>query len=353
MRIELFEQDFLGNAWERWAVAGFIFLGALILSLAIRAFLAGRLEKISKQTDTLADDLAVILLRNTHFLFFFLIALHVAANSLILDPKAARVIHVTFFLVLFTQVGLWASRALNFLGSAYVTKTLKVDAGKATTVRAMLFFGQIFVWITVLLLLLDNWGVKVAPFLAGLGIGGIAIAFAVQGILSDLFASLSIVLDKPFVIGDSITVGEDSGTVEYIGLKTTRIRRSSGEQLIFSNSELLKSRIRNFKRMHERRVLLRIGVLYETEPGKLEAIPAWLKAVVEDEPKTRFSRAHFATFGASALEYEMEYFVSSPDYGIYMDVQQKVSFGILRKFQAEKVEFAYPTQKVFVEQTKA
>lgn len=353
MELEFLRQDFLGNSWERWAVAGCIFLGALLLSLAARGILCNRLEKFSRTTESQLDDLAVILLRNTHFLFFFLVALHVAANSLLLDPKVAKVIHVTFFLVLFTQVGLWASRAINFLGNAYVNKTLTVDAGKATTVRAMLFFGQMFVWITVLLLLLDNWGIKVAPFLAGLGIGGIAIAFAVQGILSDLFASLSIVLDKPFVIGDAIGVDNDSGTVEYIGLKTTRVRRTSGEQLVFSNSELLKSRIRNFKRMQERRVLLRIGVLYETEQAKIEAIPGWLKSVVEKEPEARFGRAHFASFGASALEYEMEYFVNSPDYGVYMDIQQKVSFEILRKFQAEKVDFAYPTQKIFVEQTKA
>jgi small-conductance mechanosensitive channel len=353
MDMDFFQQDFLGNSWERWALAISLFFGVLLMGLAVRGLVVARLGKLAAKTESLIDDLAVLLLRNTHFLFFFLIALHVGAGSLVLVPKVAKIIHVTFFLVVFTQVGLWLSQSLSFLGNDYADRTLSVDAGRATTVRAMIFFGRIFIWVTMLLLLLDNWGIKVAPFLAGLGIGGIAIAFAVQGILSDLFASLSIVLDKPFVIGDAIGVDNDSGTVEYIGLKTTRIRRTSGEQLVFSNSELLKSRIRNFKRMDERRVLLRIGVLYETDQAKIESIPAWLKSVVEKEPKTRFGRAHFASFGASALEYEMEYFVSSPDYGIYMDIQQKVSFEILRKFQAEKVEFAYPTQKIFVEQTKA
>lgn len=347
-----FQEKFLGNSWERWLVAACLFFGILFLSLALRSFLVCRLNKTAPHTQTKLDDLAAILLRKTSFGFFLLIALHVGAGSLILVPKLDRAVSITFFLVLFVQVGVWANQALSFLGNAYVDKTLSVDAGRATTVRAMLFFGQMFIWVTVLLLLLDNWGIKVAPFLAGLGIGGIAIAFAVQGILADLFASLSIVLDKPFVIGDAIGVDAESGTVEYIGLKTTRIRRISGEQLVFSNSELLKSRIRNFKRMRERRVLLRIGVLYETDPAKLEAIPLWMKEIVEREADLRFGRAHFATFGASALEYEMEYWVNSPDYVKYMDLQQKVSFDLIRKFQAEGVEFAYPTQKVFVESVK-
>jgi small-conductance mechanosensitive channel len=352
MDLSIFQQDFLGNSWERWALATSLFLGILLLGLALRSLIAARLGKISASTDSQLDDLVALLLRKTHFVFFFLVALHLSVGSLVLAPKVEKIIHVTFFLVLFTQVGLWASRALSFLGNNYVNKTLTVDAGRATTIRAMLFFGRIFVWVTMLLLLLDNWGIKVAPFLAGLGIGGIAIAFAVQGILADLFASLSIVLDKPFVIGDAIGVDSDSGTVEYIGLKTTRIRRLSGEQLVFSNSELLKSRIHNYKRMFERRSVLRFRVLYETPVEKLEAIPGWLKSAVESMPKTRFGRAHFAEFGQSALEYEMEYFVTSPDYGLYMDTQQKISFEILRKFQAEGVEFAYPTQKIFVESGK-
>lgn len=346
---EFFAQDFLGNSFERWMVAVGLFLGVLLVGLAVRSLVASRIEKVAARTDTPFDDLAASLLRNTHFLFFFLVALHVGANSLILGPKVAKILQITFFLVVFLQIGLWLSRAINFLGDFYVNRTLAVDAAKATTLRTLMVFSQLFLWVLIVLLMLDNWGVKVGPFIAGLGLGGIAIAFAVQGILADIFASLSIVMDKPFAIGDSIGVGAETGTVEYVGVKTTRVRSISGEQLVFSNADLLKMQIKNFKRMTERRVLMKIGVEYETALSKLESLPRWLQELVEAEKDLRFGRAHIVRFGDSSLDYELEYFVRTPDAIVYMDIQQKLHFAILRKFEAEEIGFAYPTRKVFFE----
>jgi small-conductance mechanosensitive channel len=320
-----------------------------LVSVGLRAFFLSHLRRFAHRTKSEFDDMALLLLEKTRLVFFFLVSLYAGASSLALRPKAGHAIHLVFILVIFLQVGFWLTRAISFLGSSYVNRTISVDAGRATTMRAMLFFGHILVWVSVVLLLLDNWGVKVAPLLAGLGIGGIAIALAVQNILGDLLASLSIVLDKPFVIGDFIVVGEEAGAVEHIGLKTTRLKRISGEQLIFSNSELLKSNIRNFKRMSERRVLTRIKVLYETSQEKLEAVPGWLKEAVESVGGLRFGRAHFAAFGDFALEYELEYWVNSPDYAAFMDRQQKFSFALFRRLRAENVGLAYPTQKLYVE----
>jgi small-conductance mechanosensitive channel len=198
-------------------------------------------------------------------------------------------------------------------------------------------------------LVLDNLGVNITGLVAGLGIGGIAVALALQNILGDLFASLSIVLDKPFVIGDFVVVDSLSGTIEHIGLKTTRIRSLRGEQLIFSNNDLLKSRIRNYKRMSERRIDFSFGVVYQTPLEKLKAIKKIVSDIIEKGEKTRFDRVHFKEYGDSSLNFEVVYFVTDPDYNIYMDVQEAINLEIFRCFAEEGIEFAYPTRTIFIQ----
>jgi small-conductance mechanosensitive channel len=202
------------------------------------------------------------------------------------------------------------------------------------------------IWTMMVLLTLANLGVDVTAMVAGLGIGGVAIALAAQNILGDLFASASIVLDKPFVLGDFIAVGEDMGTVEHIGLKTTRVRSLSGEQLVFANSDLLKSRIRNFKRMNERRAVFTVGVAYSTPADKVAAIPAILREAVQSQPSARCDRAHFTRYSDLALVFEVVYYVSSADYNLYMDIQQAINLTILRRFAEEQIGFAYQTRTV-------
>jgi small-conductance mechanosensitive channel len=205
---------------------------------------------------------------------------------------------------------------------------------------------RLAVWSAALLLMLDNLGVDVTALVAGLGVGGIAVALAVQNILGDLFASLSIALDKPFVIGDFVIVGDFMGTIERVGLTTTRIRSLSGEQLVFSNSDLLASRIRNYKRMQERRVAFSVGVTYQTSPDTLEAIPGMIRELIENQQTTRFDRAHFKAFGDSAYLFEIVYYVLDPDYNRFMDTQQAINLGICRRFAEHGIEFAYPTRTV-------
>jgi small-conductance mechanosensitive channel len=226
---------------------------------------------------------------------------------------------------------------------------LETDPASVTTVSALGFVGKLVLWLVILLLALDNLGVDITGLIAGLGIGGIAIALAVQNILGDLFASLSIVLDKPFVIGDFIIVDNYLGTMEYIGLKTTRLKSLSGEQLVFSNSDLLTSGIRNFKRMYERRVVFTIEVVYQTPVEKLAAIPKMIREIIEKQEHTRFDRAHFKEYGPSSLDYEIVYYVRKPEYNVYMDIQQAINLEIFRRFEQEGIEFAYPTQTLFIQ----
>jgi small-conductance mechanosensitive channel len=199
-------------------------------------------------------------------------------------------------------------------------------------------------------LALDNLGIEVTALIAGLGIGGIAVALATQNILGDLFASLLIVLDKPFVLGDFIVVGDFVGHVEKIGLKTTRLRSLSGEQLVVSNNDLLQSRLRNFKRMIERRVLFTVGVTYDTPLEKLAAVPGMIREIIESQPDVRFDRSHFKEFGSYSLNFETVYFVLSPEFGRYMDRQQAINLAIYDRFAQNEIKFAYPTQTLFLEQ---
>jgi small-conductance mechanosensitive channel len=208
------------------------------------------------------------------------------------------------------------------------------------------FVIRLVVWTIVILVILDNLGIEITALIAGLGIGGVAVALATQNILGDLFASLSIVLDKPFVVGDFLSIDEFLGSVEKVGIKTTRVRSLSGEQLIFSNNDLLNSRIRNFGRMFERRVVFAFGVTYQTPAEKLRRIPTIIRDAVESQEKVRFDRAHFQKYGDSALIFETVYFVLSPDYNYYMDVQQNINLAIFERLAEEGIDFAYPTQTI-------
>jgi small-conductance mechanosensitive channel len=228
-------------------------------------------------------------------------------------------------------------------------RKLEKNTARITTLRAAGFIVKLVLAVLATILILDNIpGVKITPLIASLGISGIAVALAVQNILSDLFASLSIVLDKPFVIDDFIIVDNYMGTVEHIGLKTTRLRSLSGEYLVFSNNDLLKSRIRNYTRMHERRVVFSIGVTYQTPLEKLKQIPATIRKIIESQEAVRFDRAHFQGYGDFALKFEVVYYVLNPDYNRYMDIQQSVNMAIFESFEKEGIDFAYPTQKLFI-----
>jgi small-conductance mechanosensitive channel len=226
----------------------------------------------------------------------------------------------------------------------------EADDGREKTVKALMPIVKIAVWIVGLIFLIDNLGFEIGTVVAGLGIGGVAVALAGQAILKDLFSYFAILFDRPFEIGDNIAVGDQMGTVEKVGVKTTRLRSIGGEQLIFSNADLTDSRVQNYKRMDRRRISFEIGVTYQTPAAQLQRIPAMVGEVIDPVAGTDFDRAHFSSFGDSALIFEIVYFVHGNDYKFYMDVQQQINLALFERFEAEGIEFAYPTQTVFLEQ---
>jgi small-conductance mechanosensitive channel len=304
--------------------------------------------RTAAETETPLDDFFLDLAHRTKMFLLVFPALLLAERFLTVDREVTKFLVNATTLSLIAQVALWVSGLVDFWLGRYKRALLQTDPGSATTIGAFRFAAVTAVWLLALLGAMHNLGVEVGPLVAGLGIGGVAVALALQNVLGDLFASLSIVLDKPFVIGDAITVDTHTGIVERIGLKTTRLRSVNGEQLIFSNGDLLRSRIRNWKRLVERRSLMKIGVEYSTPADTLARIPSLLRSAVEAQPSVRFDRAHLVNFGESALEFELAYFVATSDYGAFLEVQQAVSLGIIRAFEESSISFAFPTRTLYV-----
>lgn len=342
------EGELLENALSRWAVALAVAAGVALALWVLKRLLRRRADRLAECRPSEWFMAAADLVRVTRSWFLLVLALYCGSLLLVLPVRFAAVAVSAAIIALLVQAALWGDALVRSLVLQKVRQRGDGDGSAATTLAALGFVGRVAIWTIMLLLILANLGINVTAMVAGLGIGGIAVALAAQNVLSDLFASASIVLDKPFVLGDFIVVGEDRGTVDHIGLKTTRVRSLSGEQLIFSNAELLKSRIRNFKRMAERRALFTIGVTYQTPPETVAAIPGMLREAVEAESPTRFDRAHFQRYGDFALVFEVVYFVLVADYNTFMDIQQSINLTIMRRFAEAGIEFAYPTQTVLV-----
>jgi small-conductance mechanosensitive channel len=331
-----------------------VWLGALLAALAIllfvwilRLIIKKRAKAFAQGTKTKIDDAIVETLQHTRPFFLLALALFAGSRPLTLPERVDAFIDLLAVILTLLQIGIWGHHFITLSVRGYMRERIAEDAASVTSIAALGFIGHIVLWSVLLLLALDNLGVNITALIAGLGIGGIAVALAAQNVLTDLFASLSIVMDKPFVVGDTIIVDDLTGTVEHIGLKTTRLRSISGEQLIFANSDLLQSRIRNFKRMSERRALLTIGVVYQTPENKLSQIPQIVKEIVAAQPLTRFDRAHFKSFGDFSLNFEAVYFVQSAEYAVFMDTQQAINLALFRRFAGEGIEFAYPTQMIY------
>ncbi|HRQ64057.1 MAG TPA: mechanosensitive ion channel family protein [Xanthomonadaceae bacterium] len=341
--------EVFGNAPFAWAWSGALLLIALTMMAVIKWLLVSRLDALARRTRLAINQGLVEVLRGTRLWLLFFPALLIASQPLELPGRAETLLRASAMLALFVQVGLWASRSLMFVLGRARDRAMERDAGAATSLAALSFVGRIVLWSVVLLLALSNLGVDITALVAGLGIGGIAVALAMQSILGDLFASLSIVIDKPFVIGDFVVVDDYMGTVEHVGLKTTRIRSLGGEQIVFCNSDLLNARLRNFKRMRERRIVFEFGVLYQTPADLLEKIPGMVRGIIEQQEHTRFDRAHFVAFGESSYDFEVVYWMQVPDFPVYRDAQQAINLAMVRAFAEHGIAFAYPTRTLFVE----
>ncbi|MFT3683857.1 MAG: mechanosensitive ion channel family protein [Phycisphaerales bacterium] len=343
------DRVFLGNTVSQWITFGAVLIGACIAVWLVRAVVLARLKKWAERTTTNVDDFIVSVVNDIRLVLIFPALVMLATRGLILPGHIDRIVSIAATVGIAIQL-IMSSRLLIDFGLKALLNRHKgpdglPDPTLVSSLGVLRAIAMVIVAIVVVLMALKNGlNIDVGPLLAGLGIGGIAIALAVQNLLGDLLGSLTILMDKPFVVGDSITVGDKSGTVERIGIKTTRVRATSGEQLVFANSDLLSSRLHNFKRMQERRVQFSIGVTYETSPDLLAKVPAIIKEAVLRQKNVRFDRCHLKLLNTSSVDFETVYFVTTSDYGQYMDVQQAINLELLRRFAQEKIEFAYPTQ---------
>jgi small-conductance mechanosensitive channel len=342
----MLELNVLDNPLWAWGLALAITLGVVLAVKLVHRIAGKRVSEAAARTKSDADDAVLRVLARTHGLFVLAVGLYVGSRYLDLDPRADRALDLFLTVAVALQVGRWGSAALEFFFERHRQRAARTDAGATTAIAALSFAARFLMWVLLLLLALDNLGVDVTAMVAGLGIGGIAVALAVQNILGDLFASVSIIVDRPFVVGDFIIVDDYMGTVEHVGLKTTHVRSLGGEQIIFANNDLLKTRVRNYKRMYERRVVFTFGVEYGTSPQQLKDVAEFLRALVTTTPRTRLERAHFFKFGESSLDFEVAYWVQDPDYNAYMDIQQNFNLRIMEQLAARKVAFAFPTRTV-------
>lgn len=337
--IALLQVRVYDNTLAHWMLATGITILVMMGASLAKLLLGSQLKKVVSRTETDLDDFLLDLFNGLNGLLFLALALQTGTLFLTLPPKVDAVLHMALILAGLFQLAVWGNRGIDYglkkaVEQAPKDHTLKTMAGPLRVLASLLL------WSLIGVLALDNMGVHVTALLAGLGVGGIAVALAVQNILGDLLAAFSIVLDKPFRVGDVISGKDWTGTVSKIGLKTTRIRSINGELILFSNSELLKNRLQNFRSLTERRVLFQTRVAYHTPPTQVAAIPAIIQSIIEAQPETRFDRAHLASLGDWALVFETAYFVKSADYNQFMDTQQAVLHGILEKFQAEGIALA-------------
>jgi small-conductance mechanosensitive channel len=336
-------QNLWGNSVEDYLISIAIFAGLLLVLRLFKHVVIKRMQAVAKKTATEIDDAVIDVLEQLGWPFYVVLSLFISLQFLTLSQTMWTII--TFLLI--AVMTFYASRIITSI-ILFSSKKVSPNAPKSPIVHLMIVGVNIILWVVIIILLLDNFGVDVAALLAGIGIAGIAIAFALQSILSDIFASVSIHFDKPFEVGDFIIIGNDLGTVEKIGIKTTRIKTLQGQELVVSNQELTSTRINNYKRMEQRRIVFSFGVEYDTPVSKLKRVPDMVKKIIAENPTSSVDRVHFSKFGDYALEFEAVYFVATSDYNKYMDIQQEINLGIKKAFEKEKIEMAYPTQTVYV-----
>lgn len=343
--LSIFQVRVLGNTIEEYIYALIVFLGALLVFKIVQLVLFKYFHKLAQKTKTEIDDVFLEILQKIRPPFYFYVALYFALKTLKINLWLNRILSAVLMV--------WVTYQVIVSIQILINRVIKKRVAKDATSEAILgLMGKILkgiIWGVGLIFVLSNLGVNVTSLLAGLGIGGIAIAFALQNILEDLFSSFAIFFDKPFRVGDFIVVGGNyKGSVEKIGIKTTRLRSLQGEELVISNKELTSAKIQNFGKIERRRVVLNVGVTYETPLEKLRKIPQLVKEIVENTDNVDFDRAFLVKFGDFAIIFEIVYFVQSSDYLMHLESQQKILFKIKEVFEKENIEFAYPTQTLYL-----
>lgn len=344
---ELLKREYHDNTVQNYLITLGIIIGGLLLLRLFRKSILKRIKVWTSKTETKLDDYLISGIEKFGLPIFNFIIIYFALQYLTFSVRVDKLIHNAMVVVFAFYAVRMLSSFVQLSLEAFI-KSKEDGEEKIKQLGGIMLIVNGLLWCIGLLFIFNNLGFDVTAIIAGLGIGGIAIALAAQNILGDLFNYFVIFFDRPFEVGDYITVDDKKGTVEYIGLKTTRLKSITGEQLVFSNSDLTNSRIHNFKRMERRRIVFALGVIYQTTPQQLEKIPAILKSIIETKEGVAFDRAHFQKFSASSLDFEIVYFVETSEYNHYMDLQQKINIEIFNAFAAEGIQFAYPTQTLFL-----
>ena len=343
----IFEWVFLGNQISDYLIAVIALLASfLIINIVIRYFIK-RLKKISEKTITTIDDFLVNVLEKLAVPFLYLLAIYISIKSLSFHPYFEKGMNYFCLAIVIVFTVRFIIMLVGYGFKEYLIRS-GYEVALERSIKGILIVIKILIWGGAIILFLDNLGFKISAIIAGLGIGGVAVALAAQAVLKDLFSYFSIIFDQPFKIGDFIIVGDLMGTIEYIGIKTTRIRSLGGEMLIFSNSDLTDSRLRNYRLMEKRRVVFKLGVVYETSTERLKEIPKIIENSIKNIKDTMFDRAHFFSYGDFSLIFEIVYYVIGPDYNKYMDIQQEINIKIREEFEKRNIQFAYPTQTLYI-----
>ncbi len=344
---DIIELVFLENRIADYLIFVSLFLAAFGMIKIFQFFIIRQLKKWAKKTATTIDDFLLKIIQRLILPLAYFGAFYLSVNTLSLHPLLKKSIDIVGMAILMVFAARAALSIMSYGFDLYFAKRGK-DVASDHSLTGILAVLKVIVWALAVVVFLDNLGFKISAVIAGLGIGGIAIALAAQAVLRDLFSYFSILFDRPFEIGDFIILDDYLGTIEHIGIKTTRIRSLGGEQVILSNTDLTSSRVRNYKRMGKRRVVFKLGVTYQTSLEQLKIMPGIVEKVIKNIKDTTFDRAHFFSYGDFSLVFEVVYYVMSRDYNIYMDIQQEINFDIKKEFDARDIVFAYPTQTLYL-----
>ncbi|SFC75922.1 mechanosensitive ion channel family protein [Flavobacterium phragmitis] len=346
--MDILKTTFLDNTMISWLIAAGIIIASVIIVKTVRATVIKRLNRWAMNTKTTWDNFIIEVVDKSVLPILYITAFYFALLTLKLPEDIAKVIHTAYMFAFTFFVLKIISAAFKKFVYSFIQRSEESES-KQKQAGGLIAIVNIIIWICGIIFLIDNMGYNVTTLIAGLGVGGIAIALAAQAVLGDLFSYFVIFFDRPFEIGDFVQLGSDNGVIEYIGIKTTRIRTLSGEQLICSNTDLTNSRLRNYKRMEKRRVVFSLGVTYQTTHSQLSEIPKIVREVISSKPQLQFDRGHFSGYGDFSLNFEFVYYVLDADYNLYMDNQQEVYLEIFSAFENRGIDFAYPTQTIVMD----
>ncbi len=344
MNLDFLEIEFFNNKLGDYFIALLILIVSILVIKILRSLVIRSLKKWAAKINNPFDDVIIRILERNIVPIIYLGSFYLAVGNLTLHPIIARAIEV-LVIIGSTILGIrLVATLVEYVLKIYCLTYHRDNPSLEQSINALIPAIRLVIWLIGIIFILDNLGFNISAVVASLGIGGVAIALASQGVLQDLFSYFAILLDRPFELGDFIIVGDYVGTIEYVGIKTTRLKSISGEEIIIANTDLTGSRIRNFKRMKERRIVFKFGVIYDTSLEQLKMIPELIEQIIRETEHTKFDRAHFAGYGDFSLDFEVVYFIDSNDYTEYMNAQQQINLNIKAEFAQHNIQFAYPTQ---------